>query len=99
MLIYERFVLEPAPSTHRVRITVPETNTNEERLRVLLQQEREKNLQLISDYDKLQRRNLDLMKSLNNEKNEKEKLIQENQKLRNVMKKYRNSVISDHNYI
>lgn len=83
---------------HRTRITVPETSTNEDQLRILLQQEREKNLLLNSDYNKLQKRNLILMESLNNIKNENKRLYQENQKLHNAIKTSRNSISFDHNY-
>lgn len=83
---------------HRARITVPETSTNEDQLRILLQQERKKNSLLSSDYNKLQKRNLNLMESSNNVKSENERLFLENQKLYNAIKTSQNSILFDHDY-
>lgn len=83
---------------HRTQITVPETSTNEDQLRILLQQERKKNSLLSSDYKKIQMRNLNLMESLNKLNNENKTLRQENQKLHEAIKTSRNSILFDHNY-
>lgn len=83
---------------HRTRIIVPETLTNEDQLRNLLKQEREKNVLLNLDYKNLQKRNLNLMECLNNVETENKRLREDNQNLHNAIKTSRNSVLFDHNY-
>lgn len=77
------------------KVTIPSIVSKnpdiEERLRILLHQEQEKNAQLNADYRSLRMRNLDLMASLRNIKNENERLIQENQRLKDT-------IFSHHNY-
>lgn len=83
------------PSTSEM---VPKYVTIEERLRELLRQEKKKNLDLHSDYGKLQRKNLELMAKLNNEQQENNRLVEENKKLNIAIETIRNNVSSDHNY-
>lgn len=83
----------------RTTITIPSNDSNvEDQLRVLLRQEREKNIQLNNDYRKLQKRNLDLMENLNSIKTDKEKLVLENQKLQKAIERSCEHILTDHNY-
>lgn len=109
------FVLisDPTCANYRTTITIPstkssiqdkypETITTEEHLRSLLRQERKQHSQLKCDYNKLQKRNLNLMASLSNLKAENERLVEENKKLNNLvndaMETSRSNMPSDHNY-
>lgn len=74
-------------------------NLAENQLRNLLRKEREKNLSLSSDYRELQRKNLELVKSVKSMKKEIDRLTEENQVLRNTAKTYFQETIScEHNY-
>lgn len=64
----------------------PETMTTENNLRYLLRQEREKNVQLNSDFRKLQEKNLNLTVNLDNVRKDNQRLVGENELLRSVNK-------------
>lgn len=73
--------------------------TAEQHLRTLLRQERENISHLNSDYRNIQIRNLELKTNLNTLMSENERLVAENQKLRDVIKKSNDRILSDHNYL
>ncbi|XP_031631814.1 unconventional myosin-VI-like [Contarinia nasturtii] len=83
-------------------ITIPctyqENISTEERLRILLRQEREMNKQLNDDYRKLQKRQLELIATISSERLEKERIIEENKKLKEALETTRVNISSDHNY-
>lgn len=110
---YLVFISDPFRTNCRTTIAIPsasssnqgkypETITTEECLRNLLHREQEQHSQLKLDYNKLQKRNLDLMANLSDLKSENERLVNENQKLNNVIEtSQRNvldNVLNDHNY-
>lgn len=76
----------PTTSSHRTTITHLNENfslSTENRLRNLLQQEREKNEQLSKDYRQLQKQNVELVTELNNINKQNQQLVKENNKFRN----------------
>ncbi|XP_055308258.1 uncharacterized protein LOC129572340 [Sitodiplosis mosellana] len=102
-------VTRPLRENYRTTITIPfinssgggkypETITTEESLRNLLHREQEQHSQLKLDYNKLQKRNLNLMANLSESKAEIDRLVEENKRLKNAIETSQHNVLNDHMY-